>query len=159
LRRRYGFPVELDSYRPTLVCGPRIGAIDVPAEVGITVLARLSASPAGLERPAPAIRNPRDTMWTFLVRPFGLLGAARRRRPAEAGITVRERGRRVILPVADNGFGWRWAGEPAPGRLRLPPRTAVLDAPDPVGGALDPVGGADEDRRPPERIRPRACGG
>src|SRR5690606_1154555 len=90
----------------------------------------------------PAIRNPRDTMWTFLVRPFGPIGPARRRRLAEAGITVRERGRRVILPVADNGFGWRWAGEPAPGRLRLPPRTAVLDALDPVGGALDPVGGA-----------------
>lgn len=152
LRRRYGLPVDLDSYRPTLVCGARIGAIDIPAHMAGPVLDELTNAAAGEQISAPVIRNPRDTVWTFLVRPIGPITAARRRQLAESGVTVRARGRRVILPVTDSGFGWRWVGEPAPGRLRLPQRATILET-------IDRADGADEDRRPPGRVRLRACGG
>jgi len=147
LKSRYGLPVELDTY-PTLVCGARIGAIDIPASLAGAVLDRVAAD----QPPTPVIRNPRDTVWTFLVRPIGPITTARQRQLAESGISLRAPGRRVILPVTDGGFGWRWASEPTPGRLRLPQRLTILEA-------IDPVDGADEDRRPPDRLRLRACGG
>ncbi|WP_157101243.1 hypothetical protein [Nocardia shimofusensis] len=152
LRARYGLPVDLESHRPTLVCGARVGAIDIPAQMAVPVLDALTTAATTEEISAPVIRNPRDTVWTFLIRPVGPITAAQQRHLAECGITVRARGRRVILPVTDSGFGWRWVGEPTPGRLRLPQRATIL-------ATIDRMGGADEDRRPPDHVRLRACGG
>lgn len=127
MRTRYGFPVELAGCRPSVVCGFRVGAIDLPAELGHRVYRLLRSL-----RSLPIIADSRDTTWTFLVdasRPVSPLGA-RQRRLAERGVVLRRRGQRVLLPVADAGPGWRWASEPTPGALRLPPRTTVLDAAD-----------------------------
>jgi hypothetical protein len=133
LRRRYGLPVELDAYRPTIVCGCRVGALSMPMELGCRVLNLLPG------QPVPVVSNPRDTIWTFLVGPaFPPLGSRTVRRLAEHEIVVHDRGRRVLMPMSDSGFGWRWASEPAPGALRLPSRSQVLDAAEPLL-AMGPV--------------------
>ncbi|MEV0296351.1 hypothetical protein [Nocardia sp. NPDC050710] len=126
LRHRYGLPVELAALRPTVTCGSHISAVDMPAQLGYRVLDLLDE-----RHPAPAVANPRDTAWTFLVappQPSTLLKPEQIRRFADHRVAVRSIGQRVMLPVSDRGHGWRWASEPRRGTLRLPPRTAVLDA-------------------------------
>lgn len=121
LRHRYGLPVELSESRPTVVCGARLDAVDMPALLGSRVLEILRDSDIG-----PVVANPRDTTWTFLIAPPT--------RPTTTpdltayGVRVRASGRRVILPMSDRGFGWRWAREPLPGSLRLPAGSAVSAA-------------------------------
>ncbi len=123
LRLRYGFPIDLVAHRPTILCGERVGAVSMPIHLGYRVLDLV------VDRPVPVVSNPRDTVWTFLVGPaFAPVGPYRLRRLAECGIAVHDRGHRVMMPMSDTGFGWRWACEPAAGALRLPPRVQVLDA-------------------------------
>jgi hypothetical protein len=131
LRHRYGFPVELAACRPVVICGCHIGAVTMPMELGYRVLSLLGD-------PVPIVANPRDTAWTFLLATaFPPLGGGRQtRRLAEHGVVVHDRGHRVLMPVADNGFGWHWASEPLPGPLRLPTRAQVLDAVDTVVGMV-----------------------
>ncbi len=123
LRHRYGLPVGLKAYRPTIVCGSRIGAISMPMELGYRVLNLLP------DRPVPVVGNPPDTIWTFLVgSAFPPLLARTVRRWAACGVTVHPRGHRVLMPMSDSGLGWRWACAPDAGPLRLPSRRQVFDA-------------------------------
>ncbi|WP_019929658.1 hypothetical protein [Nocardia sp. BMG111209] len=131
LRFRFGLPVRLVAGRPAVVCGGVIGAIGMPAGVGSRVLQLLS------NHCGPVVTDPRDTMWTFLVagrRPGAAEPADAPDRFGDHAVTVHPAGRSVLLPMSDTGFGWRWAREPQPGRLRLPPPAAVLDA---LGVALE----------------------
>lgn len=119
LRHRYGLPVELTADRVTVVCGPRIGALDLPSTLGRRVLALLADT-------CPAvISDERDTRWTFLVEPLTLSSPARF---TDLGVVPRRAGRRVLLPMSDKGFGCRWASRPSPGPLHLPAGSDVLDA-------------------------------
>ncbi|WP_153348142.1 hypothetical protein [Nocardia aurantia] len=121
--------------RPAVVCGGAIGAIGMPAELGVQVLQLLS------NHCGPVVTDPRGTMWTFLVAGMrsGVAGsgdgAGAGERFGDTTVTVHPAGRSVLLPMSDTGFGWRWAREPQPGRLRLPQPAAVLDALDAALGS------------------------
>jgi hypothetical protein len=127
LRHRYGLPVELIGHRPAVVCGSRISAVDLPATLGCHVIGLLGDQPS-----LPVVANPRDAVWTFLVTPPWPPTPPSTHSPqrlADAGVIVRLRGQRVMLPVSDTGHGWRWASEPSSaGALRLPTRSSVLEA-------------------------------
>ncbi|MCX4094381.1 hypothetical protein [Nocardia sp. alder85J] len=131
---RFGLPVRLVAGRPAVVCGGTIGAIGMPAELGARVLHLLS------NQSGPVVTDPRGMIWTFLVagvRPDPAARPGDDDHPASAAtadrfgnhaVTVHPDGRSVLLPMSDTGFGWRWAREPRPGRLRLPNPVVVLDA-------------------------------
>lgn len=124
LRHRYGLPVELADSRPTVVCGRELDAVDMPACLGSRVLDALHDRHVG-----PVVADPRETTWTFLVAPAAPPHAATHLRTLTAnGARVRPSGRRVMLPMSDHGFGWRWAREPHPGALRLPQSSQVSAA-------------------------------
>lgn|GEM_PF-2565251 len=126
LRHRYGFPIELVARRPSVTCGHHLGAIAVPMELGYRAVDLLADRQA-----APVVANPRNTVWTFLVAPaLTPICPGQHRRLAGHGIVVHDRGHRVLMPVSDGGFGWRWAREPAVGALCLPSRAEVLDTVD-----------------------------
>lgn len=119
LRHRYGLPVELTADRATVVCGPRIGALDLPSALGRRVLGLLA------DTCPPVISDQRDTQWTFLIEPLMPSSAPRF---IDLGVVPRRAGRRILLPMSDSGFGCRWASRPRPGPLHLPAGSDVLDA-------------------------------
>ncbi|AFU06114.1 hypothetical protein [Nocardia brasiliensis] len=126
LRHLYGLPVQLLGGRPVVTTGSVLGAVAMPPDLGRTVLAALERTYA-----APVIADPGEHTWIFLVappspaRPVEVLV---RRYLAGHQVTVLPGGHHIMLPTSDCARGWHWAGEPAPGVLRMPPRTAVLDA-------------------------------
>ncbi|MGW4329148.1 hypothetical protein ACWEKR_25045 [Nocardia sp. NPDC004573] len=126
LRHTYGLPVQLLAGRPIITTGSIIGAIVMPPELGRKVLA-----PLNRQHTAPVIADPGERSWTFLVTPPSPARPVEvpvRRCLAGHGVTVIPGGRIVLLPSSDSTLGWHWAGEPAPGVLRMPPRGAVIDA-------------------------------
>lgn len=142
LRHRYGLPVELTQSRPTVVCGAQLDAVDMPAHLGSRVLSLLQDRHIG-----PVVANPRDTVWTFLVAPPPRPTVVRDL--TAHGVVLRASGRRVMLPMSDHGFGWRWAREPRPGALRLPAGSAVSAAVARLtGSASDSIGSHGHDHDP-----------
>lgn len=126
LRGRYGLPVELFADRPFLTTGPTVEVIRIPERLCRYVRDELSHVPA-----TPAVADPRDRNWAFLVAPpipYHAVPQQLRRRLLAHGVTVPETGARVMLPISDFPLGWHWACEPEPGRLRLPHRAVVLGA-------------------------------
>ncbi|WP_245562776.1 hypothetical protein [Nocardia araoensis] len=126
LRHTYGLPVQLLAGRPTITTGSIIGALVMPPELGRKVLVQLDRN-----HTAPVIADPGERAWTFLVTPPSParpVEVAVRRCLAGHGVTVVPGGRMILLPSSDSALGWHWAGEPAPGVLRMPPRAAVIDA-------------------------------
>lgn len=125
LRRRYSLPAEPAVGHVTLVTGADLGAVDMRADVGASVLSLLQEQAA-----LPVIADPRNRTWTFLVdvsrSRAGELGPSHGTQFLE--VSVRALGSRVFLPMTDTGSGWRWVREPLPGRLRLPALSEVLDA-------------------------------
>ncbi|WP_054813900.1 hypothetical protein [Nocardia arizonensis] len=133
LRHRYGLPVELAAARATVVCGQLLDAVDMPAGLGSRVLDILHERNVG-----PVVVDPRDTTWTFLVTPVARADGYHRDILLAHGAGVRAAGRRVMLPMSDHGFGWRWARAPRPGALRLPAGSTVSDALVRLAGAPRP---------------------
>ncbi|WP_069161411.1 hypothetical protein [Nocardia altamirensis] len=126
LRHRYGLPVQLIAGRPMVTTGSILGAIVMPPELGRKVLATLDRT-----HPAPVIVEPEECSWTFLVTPpipARPVELAVRRCLAGHQVTVVPGGRHIMLPTTAATPGWQWAGEPAPGALRMPPRAAVITA-------------------------------
>ncbi|MFC9893451.1 hypothetical protein ACFVMC_07135 [Nocardia sp. NPDC127579] len=126
LRRRFGLPVQLLAGRPMITTGSVIGALVMPPYLGGEVLGALDP-----ELQAPVVADPGNRTWTFLVTPPSLgkpVDTAVRSQLAAHQVTVVPGGRFVLLPTTDSTLGWHWAAEPAPGTLRLPPRTAVIEA-------------------------------
>ncbi|WP_297618377.1 hypothetical protein [Nocardia sp.] len=114
--------VQFAACRPVLVCGARLGAIDMPAVLGGQVLPLLPFTAS-----VPVIADSRGTTWTFLVdiaspESSPLLAE---RNLVEYGVVQRACGQRVLLPVSNSGTGWHWANEPTPGGGR-PPAASVL---------------------------------
>ncbi|MEV4205004.1 hypothetical protein [Nocardia salmonicida] len=127
LRARYGLPVELFADRLYLTTGHNVEAIVVPSGLSEQVRARL----AHLPQATPAIVDPRNRYCTFLTAPtmpYHTVPQPIQRRLGFQGVTVPQPGTRVMLPRSDDQFGWHWACEPTPGRLRLPHRSLVLAA-------------------------------
>ncbi|WP_433728880.1 hypothetical protein ACQP0C_40170 [Nocardia sp. CA-129566] len=126
LRHRYGLPVQLLAGRPMITTGSILGALVMPPDLGRKVLATLDRSYT-----APVVADPGERTWTFLVAPPGPsspVDISVRRCLAGHHVTVIPGGRYVMLPTTDSQLGWHWAGEPAPGVLRMPPRSAVINA-------------------------------
>lgn len=126
LRGRYGLPVELFADRPFLTTGPTVEVIRIPERLCRSVRDELAHLPA-----TPAVADPRDWNWAFLVAPpipYHVVPQQLRRRLRAHGVTMPETGARVMLPISDYPLGWHWACEPEPGRLRLPHRAVVLGA-------------------------------
>ncbi|MGV9676661.1 hypothetical protein ACWDSJ_15395 [Nocardia sp. NPDC003482] len=154
LRCRYGLPIEFVAARPAVTCGPGIGAVTMPVDLGDRVLTLLD------ER-SPVVANPRETAWTFLVAPGppdqaprvhnalvpGPPGRTSPRTPRDPAVIVHAPGYRVLMPMSDHGFGWRWACEPIAGPPRLPSCGRVLDlVAEATGGVL--VGAGQAGARP-----------
>ncbi|MEU4321236.1 hypothetical protein [Nocardia fluminea] len=102
-------------------------AIVVPSGLSEQVRARL----AHLPQATPAIVDPRNRYYTFLAAPdmpYHTVPQLIQHQCELQGITVPQPGTRVMLPRSDDQFGWHWACEPTPGRLRLPQRSLVLTA-------------------------------
>ncbi|MFD8098373.1 hypothetical protein ACFV24_02445 [Nocardia fluminea] len=102
-------------------------AIVVPSGLSEQVRARL----AHLPQATPAIVDPRNRYCTFLTAPkipYHTVPQPIQRQLRLEGITVLQPGTRVMLPRSDDQFGWHWACELTPGRLRLPQRSLVLAA-------------------------------
>ncbi|MFI9507037.1 hypothetical protein [Nocardia sp. NPDC052566] len=126
LRHHYGLPVQLLGGRPVLTTGSLIGAVVMPAELGRKVLATLDHKHA-----APVVADPSERTWTFLVNPPTpaiAVDVAVRRCLAGHHVTIVPSGRQLMLPATDSSLGWHWAGESAPGTVRMPPRAAVIAA-------------------------------
>jgi hypothetical protein len=126
LRHQYGLPVQLLAGRPMITTGSILGAVVMPPELGGKVLATLDRTFT-----APVVADPGERTWTFLVAPpspANPVDISVRRRLAGHQVTVIPSGRHVLLPTTDSQLGWHWAGEPAPGILRMPPRSAVINA-------------------------------
>ncbi|MFF0493615.1 hypothetical protein ACFYTQ_31735 [Nocardia sp. NPDC004068] len=119
LRCRYGLPIEFVAARPAVICGPGIGAVTMPTDLGDRVLGLLDGR-------SPVVANPRETAWTFLVAP-GPPDRTSPRTPRNPAVIVHAPGYRVLMPMSDHGFGWRWACEPIAGPPRLPSCGRVLD--------------------------------
>ncbi len=137
LRHRYGLPVQLLAGRPMIVTGSILGAVVMPPELGRKVLGTLDRSYT-----APVVADPGERTWTFLVAPPSPATPVEvpvRRYLAGHQVTVVPGGRQVLLPTTDSPLGWHWAGEPAPGVLRMPPRSAVIGAVHQVTGRRAPV--------------------
>ncbi|MET8651737.1 MULTISPECIES: hypothetical protein [Nocardia] len=137
LRHRYGLPVQLLAGRPMIVTGSVLGAVVMPPELGRSVLATLDRNFT-----APVVADPGERTWTFLVAPPSPappLDVAIRRFLSGHQVVVVPGGRQVLLPTTDSALGWHWAGEPAPGVLRMPPRSAVLNAVHQVTGTRAPT--------------------
>ncbi|MFD8098429.1 hypothetical protein ACFV24_02745 [Nocardia fluminea] len=102
-------------------------AIVIPSGLSEQVRARL----AHLPQATPTIVDPRDRYCTFLTAPtipYHTVPQSIQRQLGFQGIIVLQPGTRVMLPRSDDQFGWHWACEPTPGRLRLPQRSLVLAA-------------------------------
>ncbi|GAB0101310.1 hypothetical protein JMUB6875_02740 [Nocardia sp. JMUB6875] len=126
LRARYGLPVEMFADRPLITIGAAIEALTLPEPLARQVRLRVSWVPS-----APAIADPRDRRWTFLVAPplpYHAVPQRLRRFLQDHGVTIPARGSRILLPTSDEPSGWHWAGEPEPGRLCLPHRAVLLAA-------------------------------
>ncbi|WP_330233587.1 hypothetical protein OHA40_14610 [Nocardia sp. NBC_00508] len=126
LRHTYGLPVQLLAGRPMITTGSILGAIVMPPELGRKVLTQLERN-----HTAPVVADPGERNWTFLVAPPSParpVDVPIRRGLAGHQVTVVPGGRIILLPSSDSPLGWHWAGEPAPGVLRMPPRSAVIDA-------------------------------
>ncbi|MEV6431405.1 hypothetical protein [Nocardia sp. NPDC051463] len=126
LRHRYGLPVQLLAGRPMITTGSVLGALVMPPELGRKVLATLDRTYA-----TPVVADPGEHTWTFLVTqpsPANSVDLSIRRCLTGHQVTVIPAGRYVLLPSTDSQLGWHWAGEPAPGVLRMPPRSAVINA-------------------------------
>lgn len=126
LRHRYGLPVQLLAGRPMITTGSILGAVVMPPELGRKVLGTLDRTYA-----APVVADPGERTWTFLVAPpspASTVDISVRQSLAGHHVTVIPGGRHILLPTTDSQLGWHWAGEPAPGVLRMPPRSAVINA-------------------------------
>ncbi|MEU2033458.1 hypothetical protein [Nocardia amamiensis] len=126
LRHTYGLPVQLLAGRPMITTGSIIGAIVMPPALGRKVLTQLER-----HHTAPVVADPGERNWTFLVTPPSPARPVEvpvRRSLAGHQVTVVPGGRIILLPSSDSPLGWHWAGEPAPGVLRMPPRSAVIEA-------------------------------
>lgn len=126
LRHQYGLPVQLLAGRPMVTTGSVLAALVMPPELGRKVLATLDRGYT-----TPVIADPGERTWTFLVAPPSPAAPVEipvRCSLAGHQVTVVPGGRHVLLPTTDSPLGWHWAGEPAPGVLRLPPRSAVINA-------------------------------
>ncbi|MEV0294470.1 hypothetical protein [Nocardia sp. NPDC050710] len=137
LRDRFGLPVQLLAGRPMITTGSILGALVMPPELGRKVLATLDRTFT-----APVVADPGERTWTFLVTPPSPATAveiAVRRSLAGHHVTVVPAGRNVLLPSTDSTLGWHWAGEPVPGLLRMPPRSAVISAVHQVTGMRAPT--------------------
>ncbi|MFD8102299.1 hypothetical protein ACFV24_22420 [Nocardia fluminea] len=119
--------MELFADRLYLTTGHNVEAIVIPSGLSEQIRARL----AHLPQATPAIIDPHNRYCTFLTaltNPYHTVPQPIQRQLALHGVTVPQPGTRVMLPRSDDQFGWRWACEPTPGRLRLPQRTLVLSA-------------------------------
>ncbi|MGN2635288.1 hypothetical protein ACWEKT_03435 [Nocardia takedensis] len=137
LRDVYGLPVQLLAGRPMIVTGSILGAITMPSDLGRKVLGTLDRGYT-----APVVADPGERTWTFLVAPPSPatpVEIAVRRYLGGHDVTVVPGGRQVLLPTTDSPLGWHWAGEPAPGVLRMPPRAAVIAAVHQVTGVRAPA--------------------
>ncbi len=126
LRHRFGLPVQLLAGRPVVTTGSLLGGVVMPPELGRKVLATLDR-----QMTAPVVADPGDRTWTFLVTPPSPVTPVDvhvRRCLAGHQVTVIPGGRHLLLPSTDSRLGWHWAAEPAPGVLRMPPRSAVIGA-------------------------------
>ncbi|MEV4241437.1 hypothetical protein AB0J47_40470 [Nocardia sp. NPDC049737] len=126
LRHRYGLPVQLLAGRPMITTGSILGALVMPPDLGQKVLAALDRTFT-----APVVAEPGERTWTFLVAPPSPavpVEISVRRCLAGHYVTVTPPGRHVLLPTTDSPLGWHWAGEPTPGVLLMPPRSAVINA-------------------------------
>ncbi|MEU7142085.1 hypothetical protein ABZ942_21730 [Nocardia sp. NPDC046473] len=126
LRDLYGLPVQLLAGRPMVTTGSILGAIVMPPDLGRKVLAILDRT-----HTAPVIADPGERSWTFLVTPptpAHPVEVPVRRYLAGHHVTIVPGGHHILLPTTDSTLGWHWAGEPAPGALRMPPRQAVINA-------------------------------
>ena len=126
LRHRYGLPVQLLAGRPMITTGSILGALVMPPDLGRKVLGTLDRTYT-----APVVAEPGERTWTFLVAPPSPATPVEisvRRSLAGHHVTVIPPGRHVLLPTTDSQLGWHWAGEPTPGVLRMPPRSAVINA-------------------------------
>ncbi|MEV0249572.1 hypothetical protein AB0H76_23430 [Nocardia sp. NPDC050712] len=126
LRRRFGLPVQLLAGRPIITTGSILGALVMPPHLGCEVLGAMDS-----DLRAPVVADPGNRTWTFLVTPpspVKMVDIGVRQHLAAHQVTVVPSGRFILLPTTDSLLGWHWAAEPAPGVLRLPPRSAVIEA-------------------------------
>ncbi|MBB5915740.1 hypothetical protein BJY24_004652 [Nocardia transvalensis] len=107
----------------------------MPAPVGAKVL-------AAVPMPIPVLGDPRESRWTFLVRPNCPVPSCLAEVLADREVTVADRGRVVMLPRSDRGWGARWVSQPdgvvnaLPGLARIlrEAYTNSLPVPEPTGG-------------------------
>jgi hypothetical protein len=129
-RARYeellGWPVSIQVGRRdlVLVVGGRIGAIGMPARLGVRVRQELGfAMLCG-----PVIADPGGGWWTFLTKPVGVLRADVAGDLAAVRVRVVPRGAYVEIPNDLNTTalrGWRWVERPVPNRP-LPPGSVAV---------------------------------
>jgi hypothetical protein len=128
-RARYeetlGWPVSLQVGRRDLVLivGGEIGAIGMPARLGVRVRQELGfAMLCG-----PIVADPGGTWWTFLTTPVRLIRADVAHDLAAVRVRVAPRGACVEIPPhpgASAHRGWHWIEPPT--TRPLPPGTAVV---------------------------------
>ncbi|MEV6770267.1 hypothetical protein AB0N05_16755 [Nocardia sp. NPDC051030] len=126
LRARYGLPVELFADRPFLISGRTVEAIALPTPLARQVRNRLIDLPS-----IPAIADPRNRRWTFLVTPpipYHPVPQQLQSRLTAHGATLPRRGDRIMLPLTDYQLACHWASEPEPGHLRMPHRATIISA-------------------------------
>ncbi|MFE3190792.1 hypothetical protein ACFXHA_17410 [Nocardia sp. NPDC059240] len=118
--------MEMYADRPLVTVGAAIEALHLPEALAERVRLRLSWVPS-----TPIIADPRNRFRIFLVAPplpYHPIPPRLRTFLREHGVTVPERGGRIMLPTTDRAPGWTWVSEPEPGGLRLPHRSLVLAA-------------------------------
>lgn len=126
LRSRYGLPVEQAGADLYLVNGLSVEAIGLPADLGRLLCAQLAEQPA-----TPAVADPHDRHWIFLVSapaPFEPVPLRLRHLLTAHRAVFPGPGAHIPVPGDDHVRGWHWASAPRAGRLCVPSRAAVLDA-------------------------------
>lgn len=123
LRRVYGLPAHVAFGRPMVTTGPRLGAVTVRRDLGHQVL-----TAAESDALMPIIAEPRGRRWTFLVDPADILSATTIALFAMDEVWVAGDGHTIMMPMSNSAVSYRWVNQPAPGSLRLPTRTVVLEA-------------------------------
>jgi hypothetical protein len=118
----HGWPAVGSPGGLILVTGTVLDVLEMPAETGRRVCARLRA--AGLV--APVAATPSDTWWFPVT-----AGSARQAYPARDGVLPHTDGAVVLAPPSELPDGWvHWRVSPAQSGWTLPSATVILAAAD-----------------------------
>lgn len=126
--RRMGFKVSSSFQRVALIASRSIGAVAMPASMGIQVRQVVSQGDAITTLPIISYQRAQRE-WVFVVGPprGNETRAAAGAELGDAGIRILESGERVWLPMTDRPMGWYWVSPPVSARI-LPSRTTVIAA-------------------------------